>query len=167
MIGPEPWLDAAAEALRVYLPAELSAIDPELKAPLDEGGAIGQPMTDYYAGVVRKVLRYPIIEVAVPDDSLTNFSLARLTGDYELNMIVMATIRDADLGVGRLYRMQIAYRRAMLGVLLDPEKFLAGGAITAVRTAYRQSPEDREDAEMFVGAIAVGLTIETTDSREL
>lgn len=163
MIGGEAYLDSAAEALRVNLPAALAAIDPSLPVPLDDGGAVGERGTDYYVGTVKKPIRYPLIEVAVPDWTLDEFSLERLTANASFPLFVGATIRSADLSSDRLYRMQMRYTRAILSVLLDPDKWTVGGAIASVQGAYRQNPAEREDVEEITGAIVVAFTIETTD----
>jgi hypothetical protein len=165
VIGGEAYLNSAAEALRVNLPAALRAIDSEISIPLDDGGAVGARGTDYYVGVVKKPIRYPLIEVAVPDWKLDAFDLNRLTANASFPVFVGATMRSADLSTDRLYRMQMRYTAAILNVLLNPDKWAVSGAITAVQGAYRQSPAERADAEEITGSIVVAFAIETTDQR--
>lgn len=167
MIELEPYLDTAAEALRVNLRTKLLALDADLPIPLDDGGAVGAAGTDYYVGVVQKPLRYPLVEIAVADWNMTEFSLATLTAMSEFPLLASATLRTADLSTDRLYRMLMRYTRAMLNVLLDQNLWDAGGRVTSVRGAYRQNPEDREDVSAVLGATVLALTIESTDTRDV
>lgn len=167
MIGGESYLNSAAEALRVHLPAALAAIDSSLPVPLDEGGAVNAKGTDYYVGVVKKPLRYPLIEVAIADWQLDAFDLQTLTANASFPLFVGATIRSADTSTDKLYRMQMRYTAAILNVLLNPDKWDAEGSITSVQGAYRQNPEEREDAPEITGALVIAFSIETTDQRAL
>jgi len=173
MIDTEPFLAEALASLRTKLPAALAAVDvalglsggDALPLPRDDGGAIGSANVDYYLGVVAKPLRYPLVEVAVPDWSMTGFDIAQLEADAEFPLMAAATLRDASLSSDRLYRMLLRYTRALLNVLLVPQAFGQGATVTSVRGAYRQNPESRE-TEQVIGASLVALSISTTQNRE-
>ncbi|MBA2741944.1 MAG: hypothetical protein H0U46_08030 [Actinobacteria bacterium] len=158
MIELEPYLDSCRAALAAGLPARLTAIDSELEHPRED---------DYYVGVVKVPLRFPLVEVAVADWQMTDFDLGQLSATAEFTLIVSATIRTAEQSTDRLYRMLMRYTRAILNVVLDPAVFQAGGVVTSVQGGYRMNPDDRRDAAEVTGATALAFTIETSDSREL
>lgn len=163
MIHLEPFLDEAVSSLRTSLPAALAALSTDA-VPLDPPAA-----EDYYTGVVRAPLRYPLIEVASPDWTMTDFDLGSLTGDFDFPMMVSATLRIVDpaaLHSDRMYRSQMRYAAAILNVLLEPDAFGQHATVASARGAYRQNPETRE-ANEIVGAVVVAFGIQTTDSRDL
>lgn len=174
MFGAETLLDQALASLRASLPARLDAISDDLglvgedrlPKPADDGGPISSDGVDYYIGTVVTPLRYPLVEIAVPDGSLTAFSLERLTANADLSLIVISTLRDARMTSDALYRSLLRYNRAVLGVLLDPGSFAEGGAISSVQFAYRTNPRERE-TEQVIGGAALAFSLATTDSRDL
>jgi hypothetical protein len=171
VIHLEPFLDGALASLRANLPARLAALSTSsvpLDPPADDGGPLGSPGLDYYAGVVRKPLRYPLVEVAAPDWTMTDFDLGQLTGDFDFPMMASATLRIVDpaaLHSDRMYRSQMRYAAAILNVLLEPGAFGDGATVVSARGAYRQNPETRETEEI-VGGVVIAFGIETTDSRD-
>ena len=170
MIDTEPFLAEALSSLRARLPARIDAInetsaDVVLEKPRDDGGPIGSPDLDYYLGAVVKPLRYPLVEVAVPNWTMTGFDLGMLTASASFPMLVGLTARDASLSSDRLYRMMLRYTRAILNVLLEPNSFGQGAVVTAVSGAYRQNPESNQSEEV-IGAVVVAFTLESSEQRE-
>lgn len=166
MIDTESFLDEAIASLRTQLPAAIDALnlsgayDPPVPKPEPE---------DYYVGPVRRPLRYPIVEIAVPNWTLTDLDLGQLTADADFTMMASVTLRDvgeAALHSDRLYRWQQRYVRALLNVLLEPNAFGQHATVTGISGAYRQNPQTRESEEV-IGAAVVAFTVETTQTREL
>lgn len=164
MIDTEPFLDAAIASLRTNLPGKLDALNATASF------AVPKPDDDsYFLGVVSRPLKYPIVEVAVPDWTMTGFDVGTLTADAEFPMMVSATLRDAGeaaLHSDRLYRSTLRYVRALLNTLLEPNAFGLHATVTAVRGAYRMNPETRESSEVIAAAL-VAFTIDTTQTREV
>jgi hypothetical protein len=167
VINTEPFLVEALASLKAGLPGQLAAID-ALYTDFDLVPDFVPDADNYWTGVVRKPLKYPIVEVAVPDWTMTGFDINQMAADCSFPMFVSATLRVVEPAAqhsDKLYRLCMRYVRAILNTLLVPGAFGQGAVVNAVRGAYRQNPETR-DREEIIGAALVAFTLESQDQRE-
>lgn len=150
---------ATVETLRASFPIFLASVAAEvgyeLPPPDDDGGSIDEQGVSYSYGD-QEVLRWPYVEVAVPDATITNLSIGQYAGDFAMNVIVRCLVSDP---VGpRLNRKIKFYGRALLETLLQPDAFGDGEVVGSVRIAYRTNPETNEREE-FVGGVLLVFEI--------
>lgn len=158
MIHAEEFLDATIATLKANLPAALAAIN---AAHTDFQVAV--PDDDSYSTGTLDILRYPWIEVAVPDFSISNFSMEQWDADFYPVVIVRGLYQE-PLSADRLDRALKRYGQALLNVLLTPNAFGAHEVVQSVRGGYRVNPETQERTE-FTGGVVAAFTIESTVTR--
>lgn len=109
---------------------------------------------DYYAGGVSTILRYPCVEVALPDLRMTNFDIAHFEADVTENLIVCLWEKSANMVT--LYRKLTRLAAAAYDVLASEQARAALGAdLQDVRAAWRWNPEANERDEIESGALLV------------
>lgn len=157
MLHLEPYLDAAREYLRDNLPTRLAVVNGELtdfELPVPD-------QDSYLLGVTSTTLKYPLIEVASPDWTMTAFDLGQFTGDFNFTIVVRAMLQDLDYD--RLTRSLYRYGRCLTEVLCEPGAF-GEGVVDSIRGAYRVNPETNDREEFVAGALLV-FSIRSTETR--
>lgn len=143
----EPVLDAALATLRANLTTRIAEVNGEhsdfsIEDVPDENFHVG--------GFV--AISYPMVEVAAPDWTLTDLSIAQKAGTFVPAVVVRLSALAAGDGPERLYRRMVRYGQALLLTLIQPDAFGAGVTIdpsSGIRGAYRFNPEEEEREEAF------------------
>jgi hypothetical protein len=112
---------------------------------VEEGG-------DYYVGGASTILRWPAIEVAVPDLNMQNFDIALTEGDFTENLVIVAWDSHVDRSI--LYRKLARLATAIWDVLLVPHS-MGTAQVETVRAAWRQNPETPPGEELESGCLLV------------
>lgn len=123
MLSPEEFCDNVKSAMQANLQAALDAQTArwaasdtaagrtiELKVPDEQ---------DYYIGGVPTVIKYPTIEIAVPDLHVTAFSLGNADGDARPRLVIRALFQLAE-SPESLYRMGCRWFAAVTTVVAEP-----------------------------------------------
>lgn len=148
-------LSARLEPALVDVYAAQAAVDAaagrtvEMKVPrpgLSESGG------DYYADAASTILRYPCVEVSVPDLRMENLDLAHVDADVTENLVVM--IWEEGVVTPILARRLRRLLAAAYDVLLSPGA-LSDAAVETVRAAWRFNPEANERDEIISGGLLV------------
>lgn len=167
----EELVDVAVETLSASLGPALAAV---YAARADADQAAGRTIEyevprpglfeiggDYYVPASATILRYPAIEVALPDLNIANFDIGQVEGDATENLIVLAWERSAQMPV--LYRKLTRLLAAIYDVLIAPTS-LGSAEVQTVRGAWRWNPEAKEADQIVSGALLV-LGLESTRTR--
>lgn len=92
---------------------------------------------------------FPSIEVAIPDASAQNFSLAHVEGDLESSLVVACwSGRTAGEDAPLMYRKVLGYARCVTEVLLVPDAIYPRELVSRIRFAFAMNPEQRDRSEM-------------------
>lgn len=123
MLSPEEFCDNVEIAMQAGIQAALDAQTAKWAA---RDAAAGRTIDlqaprpeDYYIGGVPTVLRYPTIEIAVPDFRFDNLSLGNYDGDAHPRLLIRALFqlaRDPEW----LYRMGCRWFAAVTAVVAVP-----------------------------------------------
>lgn len=163
----ETVVDAAIDALSANLGPSLDAIYSMLAAAdaaagrtIDysaprPGSTDADPAGDYYPGGASTFLRYPAVEVALPDLRMTGFDIAMQEGDATENLIVC--IWEESARRDKLFRKLTRLAAATYDVLLAPSSLLllAGATVTRVDARWRFNPQMNERDEITSAALLV------------
>jgi len=163
MLDPELFLDAALASLRQNLPAKIAAINAErgaavggfdLKVPDDDLALpLSDPHVSYSTGT-KEILRYPFVEVANPDFTIDNFSLAQYDAAWNPDIVVRVWY-EAALDADQLDRALKRYVRAVFEILATPDAMGKSESIARIRGGWRTNPETNERQELFGAAVLV------------
>jgi hypothetical protein len=167
----EEIVDAAITTLSASLPAALDARYAALAAADAAAGrsidysaprpGLAETGGDYHAGAVSTILRYPCVEVALPDLNMASFDLSLVEADVTENLVIVAWESSAEMST--LYRKLTRLAAAIYDVLLDPAT-LTGANVQTVRAAWRWNPEASDRDEIESGALLV-LGLSSTRAR--
>lgn len=158
----EDVVDAAITTLSTQLGPALDAIY-AARADVDEAAGrsidysaprpgLSEVGGDYYAGAASTIIRYPAVEVALPDLNLANFDLAKLNADATENLVVVLWEQATQMTV--LYRKLTRLAAAAYQVLI-PDNAIGGATAESVRGAWRWNPEANQRDEITSGALLV------------
>jgi hypothetical protein len=156
----EGLLDATVAHLRLRFPYWIDWINAEegdfvLDAPKD---APGEPDDGYVVGGWT-TLRYPTVEVAIPDWSMTNFSIAQQVSDLSPRLVVRTWAAEPQPKAGLLYRKLLRYGRATILSLTEPGAFGQDEdtrvIVDGMEGRYRFDPETDQREEIVGGALVV------------
>lgn len=172
MQSVEELTDAAIAALIVGLDTELTAIETMYAGnPIRDIGALPRPRTaatdsnpnptgDYWAGGVGEVIRWPTVEVAVPDLIGDTFSIDQHESDVTPTIIVRAWLSNPR--VNMLYRQCCRYGAAIFNVLATPDAATHRGSgfgpevtIRRYMGRWRYNPETNTRDEVQSAAIMI------------
>jgi hypothetical protein len=167
----EALVDAAVNLLSAFLPA---ALDDVYAANADRDQAVNRQIDytaprpglaetggDYYADAASTILRYPAVEVSIPDLQMASFSLGQIEADVTENLVVV--LWETGTRAGHLPRKLRRLAAAAYNVLLV-EGAIAGAKVESVRAAWRWNPEAGERDEVTSGALLV-LSLASTRAR--
>lgn len=115
----------------------------------------------YALGGVDVRVRWPTIEIAVPDMILEGFDVGQRDADAEVSLVIAVWLKDARFPV--LERMAKRYVAAIFDCLTDPH-LLAGG-IQRARFAWRTNPETPEGDDRFEACALCVLTLSASMLR--
>lgn len=116
---------------------------------------------DYYADAASTILRYPAVEVSIPDLQMANFSLGQIEADVTENLVLV--LWEQGTRIGYLPRKLRRLAAAAYNVLLV-QGAIDGATVETVRAAWRWNPEAGERDEVTSGALLV-LGLASTRSR--
>lgn len=172
MESVEELTDAAIAALIAGLDAELAAQEQMYAGdPIRDIGALPRPRTaatesnpnptgDYWPGGVGEVIRWPTIEVAVPDLQGDTFSIDQHESDVTPTIIVRAWLSHPQVNV--LYRQCCRYGAAMFNVLMEPDAathrgsgFGPGVSVRRYLGRWRYNPEQNQRDEVQSAALLI------------
>jgi hypothetical protein len=105
---------------------------------------------------------YPVVELAVPDFDLTDFSLAQV--DAPLAAQVAVRVWHLDPSYGKLWRLLYRLGDCVLGSLSQPDAFGGHTTIQAVRGSFGLNPETNDRQEVVAAAVIV-FTIDDVAMR--
>lgn len=169
MDGPEDLVDTAVAALQGGIDAALAALEAKYAGGPHEL-PLPRPRTeDYYPGGVGQVLRYPTIEVAVPDLSGDTFSIDQHESDVTTVGVVRCWMQHPRFDV--LYRTTNRYGSAIFNVLASPDAATGrgcgwGAAVTVkrYRAAWRWNPQANE-LDQVTSAVLLVFDLDAPDIR--
>lgn len=158
MLSPEEFCDNVKAAMQTHLQDALDAQTARwATADADAGRTIELKVPDeedYYIGGVPTVIKYPTIEIAVPDLHVTALSLGNTEGDARPRLLIRALFQLAD-SPESLYRMGCRWFAAVTTVVAQPgilgpvdidiDRGLSG--------AWRFNPETEETDQIQSGVL--------------
>lgn len=179
MQSVEDFTDSAVAALIDGLDAALTAIESAYTGVAHKDvGLAPRPRTvdgeagygDYYPGGCGTIIRYPTIEVAVPDLNGGDFSVQEHESDAEPTLIVRAWLEHAKFPT--LYRHCCRYGAAIYNVLANPDAsgrgsgFGADVEIKRYTLRWRAVPQSDEDPRKeFQAATILTFYLDAPDVR--
>jgi hypothetical protein len=109
----------------------------------------------------------PAIEVAIPDFTLTNFSVDSTDADESMRVVMRAWLQhvgDAETAVSDVYLKATRLGRAILAATVKRENQAWGNdaVVSQVRGAYRANPET-DQREAWTSSVVYEFTLEDTD----
>lgn len=166
----EDLTDAGIATMIAGLDAELTEMEATYAGnPIRDIGALPRPRTeatefnptgDYWAGGVSEVIRYPTIEVAVPDLQGQDFSIDQHESDMTTTIVVRAWLQHARVNI--LYRQCCRYGAAIFNVLAEPDATEHRGSgfgpeVTIKRylARWRYNPETNTKDEVQSAAVLI------------
>lgn len=170
MQSVEDLTDAAIAAMSRGLDAELSAMEALYAGdPIRDIGNLPRPRTeatdinptgDYWPGGVSEIIRYPTIEVAVPDLQGADFSIDQHESDITTTVVVRAWLQHVKVNV--LYRQCCRYGAAIFNVLCepDPDEHRGSGfgpevSVRRYQARWRYNPETNTKDEVQSAAVLI------------
>lgn len=152
----EDYVNDAIGSLQQSLPAALAAQTARYSAAdVAAGIEVKLPVPrpeDYYPGGATVHVRYPAIEISVPDLLVQNFSLHQEDADTQFTMIVLGYDQHARLEI--LYRKMMRLGAALYDALAQPGA-LGSAVIDNFRGAWRFNPETNTLDEIVSGVLLV------------
>lgn len=107
----------------------------------------------WYPGGTHIPSVFPSVEVAVPDETRTNFSLGNYDADAAIRLVIQIWVRDARFPV--LNRTLKRYAPSVLDTL----RATMSMSITTARFAYRTNPEAPDQDMRIVGGALLFLDL--------
>lgn len=168
----EELTDNAIAALIAGLGAELDAMEALYAGnPIRDIGPLPRPRTaatsgnpnptgDFWPGGVGEVIRWPTVEVAVPDLQGDTFSIDQHESDVTPTIIVRAWLQHPKVNV--LYRQCCRYGAAVYNVLTRPDPVEHRGSgfgpnvvVRRYLARWRYNPETNQRDEVQSAAIVI------------
>lgn len=164
MIHVEDLLNAALASLRETLPDRIAAMnaatatdgyDVVLGVPDDEpDDEPGSSRVSYSTGA-DPVLRYPWVEVAVPDSTHEEWSVGQVDGIMRAAIVVRMWVSEPRPPLARADRAVKRMAACVLETLVQPGAFGGGAWVETIRAAYRVDPLVDEGTGPVAAAILV------------
>lgn len=152
----EDFVDFAINVLKANLPTALAA---QVTKYADADAAAGRVVDlvaprdeDFYAGGTGTLIRYPAVEVSIPDLRVTRFALGMVDADTDFTLVVMASNSDPRQEI--LYRQMNRYGAAVSDVLTQPGA-LGSAIVDQFRGAWRFNPEQNVADEVQSGVALI------------
>lgn len=165
MVDPEPIIDAGAAALRD--PATgINAFITEANAGHADFDLALVDDASILPGGATNILKYPAVEIAAPDWDMSNVSLAQLSADLSMRVVVMCWVQHVDFQT--LYRSSMRLAKAALSCLMQPDALSPTDervVINAASGRYRFNPEANDRAEFTAGTLLL-IGVEFAADRE-
>lgn len=155
----EPIVDAAKATLVQNLAAAVAAVN----AAHTDFQIEDVPADQIYIGGFT-VARYPMVEVAVPDWTMSRISVAQYGSSLDMPLVVKvsAVAYDSD----RLYRTLLRYVSAIIDVLIEPGAFpgVDVDRDRGIRGTYRFNPE-ADTVEDLNGSAIIVFYLQADETR--
>jgi hypothetical protein len=132
-----PYIRSALASLKTGLQARIDVYNAEaanlfdLEAPTDE---------DYFFGGDDLYVRFPKVEVAVPEGALGQFSLSRAEGEQGLAIAVSVWLEGETGEIPEMHERVLGYGRVATEVLIQPGAFGPAVEVSEVRSLYPMIP---------------------------
>lgn len=166
----EDFVDAGIATLIRDLPGALTAIETLYEGGPQDIGTLPRPRpTDYFAGGGPEPIRYPMIEVAIPDLGGQDFSIDQHESDAVAVMMIRAWLQHPKYNT--LYRICCRYGAAIHNVVCDPDPDTDRGCgfgpevtIQRYQAAWRFNPSTNERDEV-TSAVMLTYWLDAPDIR--
>ncbi len=140
------------------MPARVAAFNAEangvtLTVPAAYAGALEPPrpgLAYVFGGLPQHGAgEFPVIEVAIPDAVVQNFSLEQWDGDLESSVVVAVWAgRTGGEDFPLLYEKVLGYARCISEVLIVPGAIYPSEEVRRIRYAFAANPDRRDKSEM-------------------
>ena len=155
-----PRVRTSIASLRANLPARIAVFNVEgnaqLAVPADDGGVLSPARAELgyvFGGLpMHSAGAFPVIEVAVPDGTVDNLSLAHVEGDLSSSIVVACWAgKTSGQDFPTVYEQVLGYARCVTEVLLQPDAIYPREVVERIRFAFAANPDrrDRDDMETF------------------
>jgi hypothetical protein len=158
VVSAEDFIDQAVATLISRLDAQIAAQQAKYAGGPHDIGPLARPRYaeapdgDFYPGGVAEVIRWPTIEVALPDARGENPSLEQHDYDVQTRAMVRAHVSDVKAQYGRLHRLALRWGAAIHDTLMPPDPVLLRGsgfgadvAVKTWRMAVRNANLETEE----------------------
>lgn len=168
IFSAEEFVDGVVSYLSTMLPAALDGVHATYAAadvaagrtvPYSPPRPGASPDGDYYPGGAAEILRYPSVEVALPDETGRNFDIAQIDADIAATLVLMVWDSHAQFPI--LYRRLLRLTAAVEDLVLSRGALPGSAIVSSLRVAWRFNPEANVRDEVVSGAL-LALTLGTT-----
>lgn len=152
-----PRIRASIASLRANLPARIAVFNAEgnaqLAVPADDGLPLAPARVELgyvFGGLpMHSAGSFPVIEVAIPDATVTNLSLGQVEGDLDSSIVVACWAgKTSGQDFPTVYEQVLGYARCVSEVLLQPDAIYPRETVDRIRFAFAANPDRRERDEM-------------------